>query len=185
MLRSEAWDLLTEWTLGEPLRKHALSVEAAMRAYARRFNQDEELWGLTGLLHDFDYERHPTAELHPAAGAPVLRERGVAEDVIYAIQSHADYLGLDRAGLMDKALFAVDELCGFAIAVALVRPSRSIHDVDVGAVRRKMKDKAFARAVRREDIVEGAALLGVEVDEHIATVLGALRPIADQLGVGS
>lgn len=183
MTRDEAWALLTEWTKGDGLIKHSLAVEAAMRAYARRFGEDEERWGLTGLLHDFDYERHQTPDLHPAAGAPVLRERGVPEDVIYAIQTHAEYLNLPRTSLMDKTLFAVDELAGFLIAVALVRPSKDIAEVEVSSVKKKMKDKAFARAVRREDITESAESLGVPLDEHIKVVLTALQGIAPQLGV--
>lgn len=183
MTRSEAYGLLTEWTKTDGLIKHALAVEAAMRAYARRFGEDEEMWGLTGLLHDFDYERHPTPDLHPQAGSIVLRERGVPEEVIYAILTHAEYLELPRKSLMDKALFAVDELCGFVIAVALVRPNKSLGEVDVSAVKRKMKDKAFARAVKREDIVAGAAALEVPLDEHIEVVVGALRRIAPQLGL--
>ncbi|MBM4419085.1 MAG: HDIG domain-containing protein [Chloroflexi bacterium] len=178
MERSEAWAFLAEWTPSEALRRHALSVEAAMRAYARHYGEDEELWGLAGLLHDFDYERHPTLDLHPQAGEPFLRERGVPEAVIYAIQAHAEHPGLPRLSAMDRALFAVDELCGFIGAVILVRPSRTIHDVTVDSVRKKMKDKAFARAVRREDITEGAASLGRPLDDHVALVLESQRAIA-------
>ena len=183
MQRSEAWALLTEWTKSEGLINHALAVEAAMRAYARRLDQDEERWGLTGLLHDFDYERHQTPDLHPEAGSKVLRERGVPEDVIYAILTHAEYLNLPRNSPMDRALFAVDELCGFVIAVALVRPSKRLDEVEVSSVKKKMKDAAFARAVKREDISGGAAELGVSLDEHVGTVLGALKGIAPELGL--
>lgn len=183
MNRADAWALLTDWTKGEGLINHSLAVEAAMRAYARRFGEDEETWGLTGLLHDFDYERHQTPDKHPEAGALVLREKGVPEEVIYAILTHAEYLNLPRNSPMDKTLFAVDELCGFIIAVALVRPTRNLLDVEVASVRKKMKDKAFARAVRREDITEGAATLGLPLDEHIAVVLAALQGIAPTLGL--
>ena len=183
MNRTEAYELLTEWTKSEGLVNHALTVEAAMRAYARRFGEDEERWGLTGLLHDFDYERHPTLDQHPSEGAKVLRERGVEEDVIYAILTHADFLGLPRKSLMDKTLAAVDELCGFVIAVALVRPSKSLLDLEVSSVKKKMKDKAFARAVRREDITQGAEALNISLDEHIQIVIAALQGIAPRLGL--
>ena len=183
MKRDDAWALLTDWTKADHLIKHSLAVEAAMRAYARRLGEDEEKWALAGLLHDFDYERHPTLDRHPKEGAPVLRERGVPEDVVYAILSH----GLDdpppRKSAMDKALFAVDELTGFITAVALVRPTKDVREVEVSSVKKKMKDKAFARAVNREDITEGAALLGVSVDEHIQVVLGAMQGIAGELGL--
>ncbi len=183
MHRTEAYELLTEWTKSEGLVNHGLSVEAAMRAYARRFGEDEERWGLTGLLHDFDYERHPTLDLHPQEGAKVLRERGVDEDVIYAILTHAEFLGLPRKSLMDKTLAAVDELCGFVIAVALVRPSKSVLDLEVPSVKKKMKDKAFARAVRREDIIQGAEALDIPLDDHISVVIRALQGIAPRLGL--
>ena len=183
MNRTEAFDLLTEWTKNEALINHALCVEAAMRTYARRFGEDEEKWGLTGLLHDFDYERHPTLDLHPMEGSKVLRERGVDEDVIYAILTHAEFLNLPRKSLMDKSLAAVDELCGFIVAVALVRPSKSVLDLEVSSVKKKMKDKAFARAVRRQDIIEGAEALNLSLDEHIEIVIGALQGIAPRLGL--
>ena len=183
MNRREAWDLLCEYTKTEPLRKHALAVEAAMRAYARRFGGDEEQWAIVGLLHDFDFEIHPNAEDHPTKGAPILRERGVPEDIIYAVQCHADYLGLDRKAAMDRAIYAVDELTGFITAVALVRPSKSIDEVNVPAVRKKMKDKGFARAINREDITKGAEQLGVELDEHIDFVIESLKPVAADLGI--
>jgi len=181
--RADAWALMSEWTQSESLRRHMLSVEVAMRAYARRFGGDEELWGLAGLLHDFDYERHPSLEEHPQVGAAVLEEQGYPESVVYAIRTHADYLGLPRLSLMDKTLFAVDELTGFITAAALVRPDRSILDLEARSVRKRMKDKAFARQVSREDIVAGAELLGVDLDEHIAFVIGAMRTIAPELGL--
>jgi putative nucleotidyltransferase with HDIG domain len=183
MDRTEAWEILCEYTKTEPLRKHALAVEAAMKAYARKHNGDEERWGIVGLLHDFDFEMHPSADEHPVKGAEILRERGVDEDIVYAVLCHADYLGLDRKTPMDRAIYAVDELTGFIIAVALVRPSKSIDEVDVTAVKKKMKDKGFARAVNREDITKGAEILGVDLDEHIAFVIDSLRPVASKLGI--
>jgi putative nucleotidyltransferase with HDIG domain len=182
--RDEAWALLTEWTSLDHLIKHSLAVEAALRAYARRLGEDEATWALAGLLHDFDYERHQTLDRHPKEGAPVLRQHGVPEEVVYAILSH----GLDpdappRRSALDRALFAVDELTGFVTAVALVRPSRDLNEVEVGSVKKKMKDKAFARAVNREDIVQGAELMGVSLDEHIGIVLEAMRGIAPRLGL--
>lgn len=183
MDRKQAWALLTEYTTNENLIKHALAVEAAMRAYARKFGEDEEKWGITGLLHDFDYEQHPAAEEHPAWGANLLAEQGWPEDVVYAIRAHGDRLGLPRKSLMDKALYAVDELTGLIVAVALVRPSKSILDVDVKSIKNKWKDKAFARGVHREAIEKGAADLGVDLSEHIAIVLSAMQGIADDLGL--
>ena len=181
--RKDAWDLLCQFTKGESLRKHALAVEAAMRAYALNYGEDAEKWGIVGLLHDFDYEVHPTADEHPVEGAKILRERGWPEEIVHAVMCHADYLNLERRTPMDKAIYAVDELTGLIIAVALVRPSKSVHDVDVAAVRKKMKDKAFARSVNRDDIIKGAQVLGVEMDEHIAFVIEALRPVAKELGI--
>ncbi len=181
--RQAAWDLLCEYTKTEPLRKHGLAVEAAMRAYARNYGGDEEQWGIVGLLHDFDYEAHPNAEEHPLKGAQIMRERGWPEEIIYAIQCHADYLGLERRTPMDRAIYAVDELTGLIIAVALVRPNKSIDEVDVRAVRKKMKDKSFARNVIREDIVGGAEQLGLDLDEHIGFVIEALKPVANELGI--
>ncbi|MEX0800523.1 MAG: HDIG domain-containing metalloprotein [Dehalococcoidia bacterium] len=181
--RQAAWDLLCEFTKTEPLRKHGLAVEAAMRAYSRRYDGEEEKWGIVGLLHDFDYEMFPNAEEHPVKGAAIMRERGWPEDIIYAIQCHADYLGLERKTPMDRAIFAVDELTGLVIAVALVRPNKSLDEVDVRAVRKKMKDKGFARNVIREDITKGAEQLGVELDEHIAFVIESLKPVATELGI--
>lgn len=183
MDRQAAWDLLCEFTKTEPLRKHALAVEAAMRACARRSGDDEEKWGIVGLLHDFDYEIHPNPEEHPVKGAEILRQRGVPEEIVYAVLCHADYLGLERKSAMDRAIYAVDELTGLVIAVALVRPHKSIEEVDVAAVRKKMKDKGFARNVNREDIVKGAELLGVDLDEHIAFAIESLRPLAPELGI--
>jgi putative nucleotidyltransferase with HDIG domain len=184
--REEAWALLTEWTTSDHLIKHSLAVEAAMRAYAQRFGEDEEQWALAGLLHDFDYERHQTLDRHPKEGAPVLRAGGVPDEVVYAILSHGvDADAPPRRSALDKALFAVDELTGLITAVALVRPSRELKEVEVSSVKKKMKDKAFARAVSREDIVQGAELLGVTLDEHIRVVLDAMRGIAPRLGLTS
>jgi putative nucleotidyltransferase with HDIG domain len=183
MDRQEAWELLCEYTKSEPLRKHGLAVEAAMRAYARKFGEDEEKWGIVGLLHDFDFEMHPNPEEHPLKGAEILRQRGVDEDIIHAVLCHAPYLGIEPQNKMDQAIYAVDELTGFIIAVALVRPNKSIDEVDVAAVKKKMKDKGFARAVNRDDIVQGAARMGLDLDEHIAFVIEALKPVAAQLGI--
>jgi len=181
--RTDAYNLLTEYTKSDSLIKHCLGVEAAMRTYARRLDGDEDLWGITGLLHDFDYEQHPTPEEHPMVGIGILEQLGYPDEVLYAIKSHAEYLNVPRVHPMDKALFASDELVGFLTACALVRPSKSILDLEVPSVKKKMKDKPFARAIRREDITEGARLLGVPLDEHIATVLEAMRGIADDLGL--
>jgi putative nucleotidyltransferase with HDIG domain len=167
-----------------------LAVEAAMRAYARRFGADEEAWGIAGLLHDFDYEQHPNPDAvahpneHPLFGSRILEEEGYPEEVIYAIKTHAEYLGLPRLSLMDKTLFAVDELTGLVTAAALVRPDKSIAGLEARSVRKKMKDKAFARGVNREDVVSGADDLGVDLDEHIELVIQAMRTIAGQLGLG-
>ena len=183
MDREAAWDLLCEYTKGEGLRKHGLAVEAVMRHFARKHGEDEETWGIVGLLHDFDYEQHPTEAQHPSEGAPILRERGYPEEVVRAILGHADYTGVPRDTLMARVLFAVDELTGFITAVALVRPSKSIHEVEPRSVRKKLKDKAFARSVNRDDIVKGAEELGVELPEHIAEVIEAMRPAAGELGL--
>jgi putative nucleotidyltransferase with HDIG domain len=183
MTRDEALQLLHEWTQKDGLRKHAYGVEAAMRAYARKFGEDEEKWGVVGLLHDFDYERYPDAENHPFRGAEVLREKGLDEEMVRAILSHASYTGVPRETLMARTLFAVDELVGFITAVALVRPDKKVATVKPKSVRKKMKDKAFARAVNREEMVEGAEQLGVELNEHIAFVTEAMTGIADQLGL--
>ena len=181
--RAEAWRLLTQHTTSPNLLKHALAVEAAMRHYARYFGEDEAKWGLVGLLHDMDYERHPDPKDHPLVGARILHQVGYPEDIIYAIKSHASYLGVERKSLMDKTLFAVDELCGLITAVALVRPSKKIADVPVKSVRKKMKDKAFARSVSRQDIIEGAQDLGVDLNGHIARVIEAMASVAPQLGL--
>ena len=183
MNRAEAWSLLNEYLKSESLIKHCLSVEAALAAYARKYGEDEERWRVVGLLHDFDYEMHPDAERHPAAGAPILRERGVSEEIVYAILTHADYLGLERKGKLEKALYSVDELTGFLTAVALVRPTKSIHGVEVSSVKKKMKDKAFARAISRDDIRKGAEELGEPLDEHIAFVIGAMQAESEALGL--
>jgi putative nucleotidyltransferase with HDIG domain len=182
--REQAWGILTDYVQSESLRKHCLAVEAALRAYARKYGEDEDQWGLVGLLHDFDFEIHPTADKHPAAGAPILRERGVSDDIIHDIQTHAEYLDLPRETKRQKALYAVDELSGFLVAVALVRPGRTLEGIEASSVKKKMKDKAFARAVNREDITRGAAELGEPFDEHIVFVARALQAAAPQLGLG-
>ena len=181
--RQEALDLLYEYTKSENLRKHGLGVEAAMRAYARKYGEDEDVYGLVGLLHDFDYEVHPTVDKHPMEGSKILRKRGFPEEVIYAIQCHADYLGLERRTNMDKAIFACDELVGLVNAVALVQPTKNIGDVKVRSVKKKLKDKSFARGVIREDITNGTAQLGVELDDHIAMIIGAMQGVASELGL--
>ncbi len=181
--RESAWCLLTEFTQSESLRKHALAVEACMRAYARKIGADEELWGLVGLLHDFDYEKYPSAEDHPFKGVEILNERGYSEEVRRAILSHAQYSGVARVTPMEKTLFACDELAGFITACALVKPSKSLAEVEAASVKKKMKDKAFARSVHREDIVEGAADLGLDLEEHIAFCILAMRAIASELGL--
>jgi putative nucleotidyltransferase with HDIG domain len=182
--RDEAMALLTEYTKSPGLLKHALSLEAALRAHARRRGQDEHAWGLVGLLHDFDYERWPDAENHPYRGAEILAERGYPEWFRRAMLSHASYTGVTRESDLEKSLFACDELCGFITACTLVLPSKSLHDLKVSSVRKRMKDKAFARAVNRDEIVEGAALLGFELEAHIEFVLEAMRRIAHDLGLG-
>ena len=181
--REEAWKLLCEYTQSENLRKHALAVEACVRAYARKFGGDETLWGVTALLHDFDYEKFPHAPDHPLEGSKILRARGYSEELIQAILSHADYMDVPRETPLQKALFACDELAGFITAVTLVRPSKSLADVAVKSVKKKFKDKAFARTVKREDIYRGTSELGVDLEEHIAFCLEAMRGIADQLGL--
>ncbi len=181
--RDDAWRLLGRYTKSQSLRRHAMAVEAAMRNYARKFGDDEEKWGIVGLLHDFDYEQNPDPEDHPLVGVRILEEEGYPEEIIYAIKSHAEYLNLPRQSPMDKTLFAVDELCGFLTAAALVRPGKRIAELPVKSVKKKLKDKAFARSVRREDIRQGAADLGVELDEHIQTVIQAMSEIAADLGL--
>ena len=181
--RDLAWELLTTWTKKEHLLKHALAVEASLRSYARRFGEDEELWGITGLLHDMDYEQHPNMENHPYIGVKALEEKGYPEEMREAILGHAPYTGVPRTSLLARALFAVDELTGFIVAVALVRPSRSIHDVRVKSVTKKFKDRSFAAPVSREDISLGAEELGIEVTEHVGVVLEAMQGIAGDLGL--
>jgi putative nucleotidyltransferase with HDIG domain len=181
--REQAWCLLTEFTQSESLRKHALAVEACMRAYARKFNGDEELWGVVGLLHDFDYEKYPSLDDHPYKGNEILKERGYADEIRKAIMSHAEYTDVTRDTPMEKALFACDELAGFITACALVKPSKSLAEVEAKSVRKKMKDKAFARSVNRDDMVNGAAELGVELEEHIAFCIHAMQAVATQLGL--
>lgn len=183
MNRGDAWGLLTEFTNSESLLRHSMAVETCMRAYARKFGEDEEMWGMTGLLHDFDYERWPSPEEHPFVGNKILKERGWPEDVMRAILSHADYSGVPRESRMEKALFACDELSGFITATALVKPSKSIDEVDVKSIRKKMKDKAFARGVNRDDIIHGAAELGVDLDEHIAFCIDAMKTNKEKLGI--
>jgi len=180
---SAAWGLLCEYTQGESLRKHALAVEACMRAYAKKFGEDEEKYGITGLLHDFDYEKYPTPAEHPFVGNKILEERGYSEDIRRAILSHAEYSGVKRESKMEKALFACDELAGFITASALVKPNKSLAEVEAKSVRKKMKDKAFARSVNRDDIINGAADLGVELEEHIAFCIEAMKGIAKELGL--
>ena len=184
MNRQQAWEILCEYTKTENLRKHALAVEACLVAYARKFGEDETKWSVTALLHDFDWEIHPEAPAHPRKGEPILAERGVDEEIRRAVLSHASYTGVSRDSLLEKALFACDELAGFIIAVALVKPSRSLAEVDARSVRKKMKDKAFARSVNRDDIVNGAAALGVDLDEHIGFCVTAMQERARELGLG-
>ncbi len=181
--RDEAFRLFTEWNQNDGLVKHGLAVEAAMRAYARKFGEDEEKWGIAGMLHDIDYERHPSVEEHGKVGAALLRQYGYPEDVIHAVQAHNDYHGLPRDDLMSKTLFACDELTGLITATALVRPNKSIIGLEASSVKKKMKDKAFARGVNREEIIKGAEALGVDLTEHIAFVIQAMEGIADALGL--
>ena len=177
------WKLLTEFTQSESLLKHALAVEACMRAYARKGGADEELWGMVGLLHDFDYEKYPSAEDHPYRGSEILKDRGYSEEVRRAIMSHAEYSGVTRISPMEKTLFACDELAGFITACTLVKPGKSLAEVEARSVRKKMKDKAFARSVHREDIIQGAADLGLDLEEHIAFCIEAMKGIAVELGL--
>jgi putative nucleotidyltransferase with HDIG domain len=184
MNRQAAWELLNEYTQSESLIKHALAVEAALRAYAAKFGEDPETWGIVGLIHDFDYERYPSAEAgHPFKGAEELRARGYPEFVVKAVLSHAEYSGVPRETLLEKTLFACDELCGFITAAALIRPTKSVLDLEATSVRKRMKDKAFARNVKREDILKGAEELGVELTEHITFVIKAMQGIANELGL--
>src|SRR5258705_1629647 len=181
--RDAAWGLLTEFTQSESLRKHALAVEACMRAYAKKFGEDQYLWGIVGLIHDFDYEEYPTPEEHPYKGNEILKERGYSEEIRRAIMSHAEYSGVSRDTPMEKALFACDELAGFITACTLVKPSKSLAEVEAKSVRKKMKDKAFARSVNRHDITTGAAELGVDLEEHIAFCIKAMKGITRELGL--
>jgi predicted hydrolase (HD superfamily) len=186
--RNAAWELLCEYTKGESLRKHALAVEAAMRACAKRYgipgeDDDEDEWGLVGMLHDFDYEMFPSAEQHPFTGANILCGRGYSERFIRAIMGHATYTGVPRDTAMARALFATDELCGFLVACALVRPTKSLDDLEVASVKKKLKDKAFARSVNRDDIRQGIEELGADTDEHIRFVIDALRPLQKEIGL--
>ena len=181
--REDAWDLLTEHTKSQSLINHALAVEAVMRAYARRYDEDEELWAVTGLIHDFDYEGHPTADEHPMAGVRMLEELDWPEEIITAVKGHATYLNVPRESMMSRALYAVDELTGLVTACTLVRPDKSIYTLKVRSVRKKWKDKAFARGVNRADIEEGASELGVELSEHIAVCIEAMQTVADSLGL--
>lgn len=184
MTRDEAWALVCEWMKNPNLRKHLLGVEAVMRAYARKFAEDEDIWGIVGLLHDLDYERSPSQEAgHPFVGVEELRRRGVPEEWCRAILSHADYSGVPRQSLMERTLFAADELVGFVIAVALVKPTKSLAEVDVSSVRKKMRDRAFARGVNRDDVLRGADELGVPLEEHIEFVVRALQGVARHLGL--
>jgi len=190
MNRTDALALMEQHTHSAALRQHMLAVEAAMRAYAGKYGGDAEAWGIVGLLHDFDYETYPNPEHsptegHPAWGVKLLRERGLSEDQCRAILGHASYSGVARDSGMAKALFAVDELCGFLVACVLVRPSRSFGDLEVSSVKKKLKDKAFARGVNRDDVRQGAEELGVPLDEHIAACIAALRPVEQTLGLGT
>jgi putative nucleotidyltransferase with HDIG domain len=180
--REESWELLCEWTESDSLRKHMLAVEAGMRAYAREFGEDEEKWAIAGLLHDMDYEKHPTPDEHPMVGVRELESRGYPDDILHAIKGHADYLDVPRDTLMSKTLYAVDELSGFIVACALVRPE-GLEGLKAKSVRKKMKQKSFAAAVNREDIVRGAEELGVDLNEHIEFVARALRERSDVLGL--
>jgi putative nucleotidyltransferase with HDIG domain len=183
LTRENAWNLLTEYTKGESLRKHALAVEAAVRGYARAFGEDEEVWGVVALLHDFDYERYPALEDHPFRGAEVLRERGCPDFIIRAILSHGDHTSTPRESRLEHTLFACDEMAGFVTAAALVRPSKSVRDLEPASVIKKMKDKAFAKGVNRDDLRRGAEELGLPLDQHIANVISFMRERADALGL--
>ena len=183
MTRDVAWSILTEFTKGDSLRKHARAVEASMRAYAARFGEDPERWGIAGMLHDFDYEMHPRAPHHPMKGAEILIARGLPSDIVYAILAHADYSGVPRVSPLDRALYACDELTGFVHACALVRPGKVVAGLEPASVRKKLKDKAFARTVNRDDVYRGATELGVDLDAHIAFVVDALAGVAPEVGL--
>ena len=181
--RDQAWSVLTEFTKSDSLRKHARAVEASMRAYAPRYGENPETWGVAGMLHDFDYEMHPRAPHHPIKGAEILLARGVPEPIVHAILAHADYSGVPRVSQLDRALYACDELSGFVHAVALVRPGRVISGLEPPSVKKKLRDKAFARTVNRDDVYRGAAELGVDLDGHIAFVIAALTEVAPEIGL--
>ena len=181
--RSQAWNILCEFTQSESLRKHALAVEACVTAYARRLGEDEPKWSVTALLHDFDWEVHPQAPDHPMKGEAILAQRGVSEDIRRAILSHANYSGVPRVSPLEKTLYACDELAGFITAISYVKPHRSVFEVDVVSVKKKMKDKAFARSVNRQDIVDGAQELGVPLDDHIDFCIKAMQAKAEELGL--
>ena len=181
--RNEAWDLLSEHTQSPNLLKHALAVEAAMRGYARQFGEDEERWGVVGLLHDLDYEKHPSLEEHPFAGAAILRDAGCDEELVNAVLAHADHTGVPRVSRLDKTLYAVDELAGFVVACALIRPEKSLSALPAKSVTKKFKDKAFCRAIDRDHLRAGAEDLGVELKDHVVTVLEALQAIGEELGI--
>jgi len=183
MTREQAWEIVCEFTKSEGLRKHALAVETCVVAYARKFGEDVEKWSLTAILHDFDWEIHPNAPDHPMLGEPMLAERGVSDEIRRAILSHANYSGVPRESLLEKTLFACDELAGFITAISYVKPTRSVMEVDVKSVRKKMKDKAFARSVSRDDIVNGAADMGVDLDQHIEFCIEAMKANAAELGL--
>jgi predicted hydrolase (HD superfamily) len=186
--RDEAWELLCEYTKGDSLRKHALAVETVMRACAKHYGDetaDEDEWGMVGLLHDFDYEMFPTPDQHPLTGANILCGRGYSDRIIRAIMGHATYTGVPRDTDMARALFATDELCGFLVACALVRPSKSFDDMEVSSVKKKLKDKAFARSVNRDDIKQGVEELGVDLDQHIRFVIDSLRPVQEKIGLNT
>src|SRR5215472_2326688 len=183
MDREQAWELLCEFTKTDSLRRHALAVETCVVAYARKFGENEAKWSATALLHDFDWEIHPQLPDHPTKGEPILAERGVEPEIRRAILSHADFTGVPRESMLEKTLFACDELAGFLTACSYVKPNRSIHEVDTKSVRKKLKDKAFARSVNRDDITNGARELGVDLDQHIATCIEAMKEIAGDLGL--
>lgn len=181
--RQDAERIIGEYVESDSLKKHLLAVETCMRAYARKVGEDEEVWGIAGLLHDFDWEVCPDSDSHPAFGANILRDRGFPNDIVRAVLSHGNHTGMIRGTLMEKALFACDEISGFVIAVALVRPSKSLSDTEPRSIKKKMKDKAFARSVSREDMRQGAEDLGIDFDEHVKFVIDALKPVASELGL--
>ncbi|HXS96115.1 MAG TPA: HDIG domain-containing protein [Candidatus Limnocylindrales bacterium] len=181
--REQAWEIVCEFTKSEGLRKHALAVETCVAAYARKFGEDEQKWRVTALLHDFDWEIHPTLPDHPTKGEPILAERGVPEEIRRAILSHADFTGVPRVSQLEKTLYACDELAGFITAISYVKPHRSVFEVDTASVKKKMKDKAFARSVNREDITRGAAELGVPLEEHVQFCIEAMQANAEELGI--